>query len=388
MTWTTDIEAPIEVSRAAFSDGFPSQAPIRLLVFADNMGASQSIAFVDGLAQARGRGDAAVRIVEEQAFGPDVGLQESPSIRATVLGHIEETTPTAIVVSRFGHSAAYDAIAAAAEAAAAPLILHIDDQLFELPATVGVERYRGARHPRRIHTLHRSLMEADFVIAATETLADRLTGLAGHGRIGWLENGAAGRPWPRRPPKSARDPVVVGYMGSASHGADLEAIAPALNRILARSRNVRLELFGSISKQAAAGLLPSNVTCHDVVAGDYAAFKARLMGLEWDIGLAPLQITPSNRCKTATKWAEYAEAGIAVIASDIDPYRPMFAADAAFPATADQWDHALDRLAAQPGLRQGMVRSADALLGSRYSWERLEASVLGLLRRAVESARR
>ncbi len=112
------------------------------------------------------------------------------------------------------------------------------------------------------------------------------------------------------------------------------------------------------------------------------------MSLEWDIGLAPLQITPSNRCKTATKWTEYAEAGIAVIASDIDPYRPMFAADAAFPATVDQWDHALDRLVSQPGLRQGLVRSADALLGSRYSWERLEASLLGLLQRAVASARR
>ena len=38
---------------AAYSDAFPSEAPVRLLVFADQLGASQSIAFVEGLARAR-----------------------------------------------------------------------------------------------------------------------------------------------------------------------------------------------------------------------------------------------------------------------------------------------------------------------------------------------
>ncbi len=379
---TQDIEAPIEAARAVFSDEFPSGAPIRLLVFADNYGASQSIAFVEGLSRARRSGRAAIRIIEEEAFGPDIGLRESASIRAMVAAHLDETSPTAIVLSRFGHSTAYEVILGAADATGTPVIFHIDDDLFDLPATVGVERYRGARHPRRAHTLHRALTDATFVIAATEALADQLAWRAGHGRIGWLHNGAAGRVWPRRPAKAIGEPLVIGYMGSASHSADLETIAPALNRLLGRTRDVRLELFGSISKQPAAELLPSGITRRDVVAGDYPAFKSRLKDLGWDIGLAPLLSTPYNRCKTATKWAEYAEAGIAVVASDIEPYQPMIEAGAAFPAGPGQWDHALDRLLAQPDLRQDLIRSADVLLTTLYRWDRLETSVLGLLQRA------
>ena len=380
---TTDLEFPVETARIAVTDDFPSGAPIRLLVFADHYGASQSIAFIQGLGRARRQGQAAVRILEEDLFGPDIGLRDSVRIRATVAAQLQEVQPTAIVLSRFGHSTAYEAIVAAADASGTPVIFHIDDDLFDLPATVGLDRYRRARHPRRAHTLHRALIESDFVMSATDALAGQLTRLAGHGRIGWLENGAAGRPWPRRPPKSASETVVIGYMGSASHGADLESVAPALNRLLARKRNVRIELFGSIARQPAADVLPSSITRRDAVAGDYAAFKARLGGLGWDIGLAPLLTTPYNRCKTATKWAEYAEAGVAVIASDIEPYQPMIAAEAAFPATGGQWDFALDRLIANPCLREGLVRSADALLGSSYGWDRLERSVLGLLQRAV-----
>ena len=91
--------------------------------------------------------------------------------------------------------------------------------------------------------------------------------------------------------------------------------------------------------------------------------------------------TPYNRCKTPTKWAEYAEAGIATLASEIEVYRPMIAAGAAAPATRLQWAHALDRLVGSWDLRQGIVESADRLLRARYGWDRLEASVVRLLER-------
>ena len=367
-----------QASAAAYSDPFPSVAPVRVLVFADNYGASQSLAFVEGLAGARARGEAAVRLVEEFAFGPDLGLRDLQAARALAEAELAQTSPTAVVLSRFGHSAAAEAIVLAARARGVPVCVHIDDELFDLPVTAGIERYRGARHPRRLMALQRALQGADLVIAATEPLAERLARRAGHARVGWLQNGTAARPAPRRS-KTPGEPVVVGYMGSASHGPDLELVIPALTAVLKRERNVRVELFGSIARQPAADQLPAAVVRHEVVAGDYSAFKRKLANLEWDIGLAPLQATPYNRCKTATKWAEYAEAGAAVLASDIEVYRPMFAADAAMPATPFQWEHALQRLIGSPALRAGLVAAADELLLARFGWERLEASVLGLL---------
>jgi glycosyltransferase involved in cell wall biosynthesis len=367
---------------AAYSDEFPSRAAVRVLVFADQLGASQSIAFIEGLAGARAEGRAAVRIVEEAAFGPDEGVSGAAPARALAEAELAEVAPTTVVLSRFGHVGGMEGVFAAARARGVPVVLHIDDDLFGLPVVVGIERYRGGRHPRRIQALVAALRRTDFVIAATEALATRLAAHAGHSRIGWLENGTGGRPWPRsRKPEGA--PVVIGYMGSASHGPDLELALPALDALLARRRDVRLELFGSIARLPAADRLPAAVVRHDVVAGDYAGFKQRLMALDWDIGLAPLTPSPYNQCKTATKWAEYAEAGVAVLASDVEVYQPMIVRGAAAGATPEQWSHGLERLIETPDLRHGLISSADALLRARFGWERLEASLLGLLARAT-----
>ena len=371
---------------AAYTDEFPADAPVRLLVFADQLGASQSIAFIHGLAGARAAGHAAVRILEEAAFGPDEGLPGSGVARALAEAEMSEVRPTAVVLSRFGHVAGLEGVWAAAKAHGAPIVLHIDDDLFELPVTVGIERYRGGRHPRRIQALRTALRSADMVIAATPALAERLAPMAGHSRIGWLENGTGGRPWPRAP-KPEGAPVVVGYMGSASHGPDLELAAPALENLLARRRDVRVELFGSIARQPVADRLPAAVVRHDVTVGDYGAFKARLAALDWDVGLAPLLPSPYNRGKTATKWAEYAEAGAAVIASDVEVYRPMIAWGAAAAASPGQWGPVLERLVDAPALRQGLVASADLLLGGRFGWDRIETSLLGLLQRAAAPRR-
>jgi hypothetical protein len=364
----------------AYTDEFPSGAPVRLLVFADQLGPSQSIAFIQGLASARASGLAAVRIVSEDAFGADEGLMGGPLAVEFAAAEIAAVRPTAVVVSRFGHVAGLQGVWAAARAAGAPIVMHIDDDLFELPVTVGIERYRGGRHPRRIQALRTALRGADLVIASTPALAQRLAPMAGHSRIGWLDNGTGGRPWPRAP-KPASAPVVVGYMGSASHGPDLELALSALEALATRG-DVRVELFGSIARQPAAARLPASVVRHDVNIAEYAAFKSRLAALDWDIGLAPLVAQPYNLCKTATKWAEYAEAGAAVVCSDVDVYRPMIGWGAAAAAGPGQWLHVLDQLVASAARRRSLVRSADALLQARFGWDRLEASLLGLLERA------
>ena len=365
---------------AAYSDAFPSEAPVRLLVFADQLGASQSIAFVEGLARSRADGAAAVRLIEEAAFGLDQGLSGAAAARALAEAEIAETRPTAVVLSRFGHVAGAEGIFAAARAQGLPVLVHIDDDLFGLPVVIGIERYRSGRHPRRIQALGAALRRADLVIAATPALAERLAPLAGHSRFGWLENGAGGRPQPRRR-KPAGAPVVIGYMGSASHGPDLELALPALEGLLARGANVRVELFGSVARLPVAEGLPEAVVRHPVVAGDYAAFKRRLAELEWDIGLAPLHASPYNLCKTATKWVEYAEAGAAVLASDMEVYQPMIAQGAAAAAAPGQWSHVLQMLVGDASLRRGLISAADGLLRTRFGWERLEDSLLGLLER-------
>ena len=148
---------------------------------------------------------------------------------------------------------------------------------------------------------------------------------------------------------------------------------------------IALELFGSIARQPVADRMPKGVVRRDAVSGDYAAFRKRLNALSWDIAIAPLEATPYNRCKTATKWVEYAEAGAAVLASDMEVYHPMIAEDAAAGARPGQWEHVLNRMIASPDLRDGLVRSADRLLRARFGWSQLESSVLDVAARGGAS---
>jgi len=362
----------------AFSDPvLEGPGALRVLVFADAYGPSQSIAFVDGLSVSRKRGDAAVRIFAEESFA---GNSEPLDLR--VGREFERFRPTQVVLSRMAEPELWRAIRDAARSRQIPILFHVDDDLFDLPVVLGMDRYRLARHPRRLHTLHDVLNEADLVMAATPALSARLSELANHGRITSMPIGSAGAPPQRRSTRLSGGSLMLGYMGSASHSHDLELIAPALNRILKEYPEVDLTLFGSIGKQPAAKLIKGRLKLQPGVFGDYLAFRRRLAALNFDIGLAPLRDIPFNRVKTATKWVEYAEAGVPVLASDIEPYRPIAAAGALLSVRPGQWEAALREMIESQRLRAELVRVSDALLARDFAWERLEAGVLKILRLA------
>jgi glycosyltransferase involved in cell wall biosynthesis len=374
--------APLVAPRGLDDPRTPSG--LNLLVFADAFGASQAIVFEHGLSQARRAGRVAVRLVEEAALGGDGRSLQLASADAAVEAQFASARPDLVVASRLGHPAIWAAVKRAAGRRGTPILFHIDDDLFDLPLSAGIERYRLARAPRRLATLEDVLQTADLVLATTPALAARLRGYAGHGRIYALHAGTAGSPRrSARPRENAR--VKIGYMGSASHDADLSMIVPALNAVAETLPFVDIELFGSIAKQPAADRIARVHARHAGVDGDYAGFKAKLAALAWDIGLAPLRPIPFNRLKTPTKWAEYAEAGAAVLASAVEPYAPMAAAGAALTVADDGWATALLRLARDARLRQDLTEQADALLEQRYGWSGLETEIEGAIVQVVSA---
>lgn len=348
----------------------------RLLVVADALGASQAIAFELGLAEARRAGRVALTMIEEAA------LEAAPDPASLLEAEIQAAQPDVLVASRLGQPAVWAALRSAADRRRLPLMFHIDDDLLDLPLSSGIERYRLARAPRRLATLQAALETADLVMASTPLLAAKLKRYAPGARVYALSAGAAATPAPRG--AARRDERLrVGYMASASHDADLAMIAPALNTLLEQRPDVDVELFGSIAKQPAADLLVRVAARHPIVQGDYAAFKRRLADLRWDIGLAPLRPIGFNRLKTPIKWAEYAEAGAAVLGSALEPYDPMAAEGAALTVHPEGWAWALRRLTSDAALRNELVAQADRLLARRYGWARLQQEIEGALREAV-----
>ncbi len=358
----------------------PAAAPgLRVLVFCDQFGPSQEIAFSQALAQPIARGEIVLGFEAEAALAGEASLV-GPAVRAA----FERHRPNLVVVSRLGDADVWNQVEQESRQRGLPILCHIDDDLFSPPPTIGIERFRKAGHPRRLATLRSALQRSDLTVVASPVLRERALRLAGHGRVVCMPIGSAGVVRPRRPALGA-GPVSIGYMGSASHDSDLAMIAPALNRILETCSGVTLTLFGSIARQPSVSLLPGSIRLEPGVYGDYAGFRRRLAELRFDIGLAPLQDTGFNRAKTATKWIEYAEAGAAVIASDVTPYGQLGATNALLAVGTDGWEAAIRRLVEQPGLRQVLVDSADRLLARDYEWSRLEAFMSGQLNALVRA---
>jgi len=169
------------------------------------------------------------------------------------------------------------------------------------------------------------------------------------------------RSFPAAAPPSAERPLVIGWGGSFGHREDLRAIAPPLIAWLQRQRHVRFELMGD------------PVLAEPFAALDADRFRFNMAGslqhyLDWleglDIGLAPLLPTAFNRCRSDVKFLEYASRSLVPVLQNLDPYRHLAGTGAAlFFDDPDDLLRQLDRLVAEPALRQTIATAAHALVG-------------------------
>jgi GT2 family glycosyltransferase/glycosyltransferase involved in cell wall biosynthesis len=278
-----------------------------------------------------------------------------------------------------------------------PFIFDLDDNLVELPP----DHPEAERLGRRAATVTTLLAGADRVQVSTPLLAERLVPFVRGGidRIQVIANGlderlwsAAGEPgavFAEAPLAEAPlaeamaaagvspGPVRILYMGTATHGADLDLVLPALARLHETfGDRIAIEIVGIMG----AGVLPPFIGRVEVPrrAGlSYPAFVAWLTDRQrrqpWSIGIAPLADTAFNRCKSAIKMLDYAALGLATVVSDMPAYR--YPAYAAFAQTLEvegaraggylaqdgmQWFHAIARLVRRPDLRLAMARLGHA----------------------------
>jgi len=76
----------------------------------------------------------------------------------------------------------------------------------------------------------------------------------------------------------------------------------------------------------------------------------------FDIAVAPLADTPFNRARSNIKLKEYAAAGVPWLASPIGPYVGLGEQEGGRLVSDDEWEHALEALVTDRGLRVGLGR--------------------------------
>jgi tetratricopeptide (TPR) repeat protein len=112
-------------------------------------------------------------------------------------------------------------------------------------------------------------------------------------------------------------PLRLGWGGSLGHRDDIAAVVPVIAEILRRHPQVVWAAMAPQEMHKVFASLPT-ARCELRGLGDTAAYRAFLQTL--DVGLAPLQDTPFNRCRSDVKYLEYVDAGVAPIVQAARPY--------------------------------------------------------------------
>jgi glycosyltransferase involved in cell wall biosynthesis len=270
------------------------------------------------------------------------------------------------------------------------LVYSIDDALLDLE-TLSVDQRLLVRYFAR---------EADGVLVATESLRRRLARL--NPRVLVVPNALderlfapAGVPIRREP--RADGVRVIGYMGTFTHHDDLMMVLQALRQVLrAGGGRVTFELAGGTDDGSLLdALLGLPVRVLDVPRGGYPEFVAWARDhLRWDVGLAPLERTALNRCKSDLKFLDYAALGIAAVCSEVPAYAATVQDGITGRLVGESpmaWVEALRSTLADDGGRQAMAGRAQAyVFGERTLAQRAGAwsQALRKIRAATRPDRR
>ncbi|MCA3242670.1 MAG: glycosyltransferase [Rubrivivax sp.] len=357
------------------SPGSPSNGndgPVgHIVVLAESVGATQTISFAQPLAlpseRSSGRPHRLSMLADDKAWDDEAG-------RRALLDRLE---PTVLVLSRYGTPRAL-AMLQQARRRGVPVLFHIDDDLLDVPMSLGKAKYDFYHQPERLACLRATMDTADGVYASTGPLARRL---AEHGiRSPIVAGDLYCSPAPGTPPVPLPATVpVIGYMGTGGHSQDLALVMPAIVALMRQWPELRFETFGTIKPPAEMAAFPGRYAHHPGVA-DYDGFLEKLGGLGWWVGLAPLEDNPFNRCKADTKWVEYTWCGMAVVAADLPVYhRACSRSSGLLARDVDDWREAIASLLRSEARRHAQVQAARDHLRLGYDRGRLRQQVLDVI---------
>jgi GT2 family glycosyltransferase/glycosyltransferase involved in cell wall biosynthesis len=211
-------------------------------------------------------------------------------------------------------------LSAALEESGIPFSIDLDDDLLDVPVD---------KDPQGIYAdyapfLLRLIEQASLVTVSTKPLQEKMRTI--NPEVVVLPNLLSDRLWrPPLPEHTVGNMVRALYMGTVTHGDDLELLLPALEEIQSQHSEFRLSLIG-ISKTFPTAL----PTCIETIGipDDMKSYERfvpwlRQESARFDFAVAPLQDTVFNSGKSALKILDYAGLGLPVLVSDTEVYRDL-----------------------------------------------------------------
>lgn len=247
-----------------------------------------------------------------------------------------------------------------------PLVIDLDDNLFELPAN-HPDRLTGY-YAESLLPLLQGIMDADLVTVPTKPLRDYL--IPYNKNIMIIPNYLDDSLWklsPPKPPNNDSAKIVIGYMAGPSHRPDLQMILPALQKILEKYPGlIRFNFWGIDAPIELESY--SQVNWYPTQTFRYDAFITAFQTMYADIMVAPLCDNLFNSCKSPIKFLEYGAIGVPGIYSRMHPYKNMVdnGKDGFLASTIYEWVDAMSTLIENPALRQNLAVNAQRKILKRW----------------------
>lgn len=342
----------------------------RVLIFTEHFNATYYISFDIPLRALHERGEASFRAYDQQAVadgGEGCWRQWLDSFR-----------PDVVFFTRYGRADGAN-IMHDCSIRGIPVIYHIDDNLLDLPTSLGSEIV--ARQGAATEARGSMLEQCDLIYASTAVLSEVL-----------------GKKFVGKPiyygiyatlidvdvqPVATSESLTIGYMGSKGHKEDLALVVPALMRLMEERPNLRFETFGTIEMPRELRVFEERVK-HHTVKKKYQEFLQTLAKLNWLIGLAPLVNEPFNQCKAPTKYLEYTSCKIPAVASNVIVYNNVIK-DGAGLLVDEDWYEAISKLLDNENLRKSVIEEANKDCNKNFDSGRLQAQILKCIDLAFDS---
>ncbi|MCZ6597886.1 MAG: glycosyltransferase [Planctomycetota bacterium] len=168
-----------------------------------------------------------------------------------------------------------------------------------------------------------------------------------------------------------RDNVVVGWTGSPVNLPFLDAVAPALRRLLDERNDVEVRIYCGRRPE-----LPFPFRYQEYAPGTEAAFVREL-----DVGLCPLEDHEFARGKSPIKILQYLACGVPVVASKVGASSELLEPAWSPVENGAGWYEALAELTADPAGRAAMAAAGRQYVDSTHDLgvvaERLQGVLVG-----------
>jgi len=242
-------------------------------------------------------------------------------------------------------------------------IFELDDNYWDIGCDIVAEYWT----PQKLKIMEEIMSECHMVTTSTEPLVDLLTKFNPNVEV--VPNFVIDPQQEVVPPKKKSDTLRIGWAGGTAHMVDFTPdIISAIKttRRLYRDK-VQFVFLGYVPPE-----LVGHVYYHEFVNPEKWISSLHSMAL--DIGIIPCSDTPFNKYKSNLKFLEYSHAGIASIASAIDPYTRNIPNKCLIRVdkknSYQSWLNAMTRLIKDTELRYRIAGDAKQFVRHNFLWEK------------------